>query len=184
METAQRVQFYRQVLADVKALPGVENAAYISFLPMVFRGGIWPVTIAGRSAHPDESPTVSIRFVDAWVLSIRSRFPLRRGRECLGVRYGDSQFVAVVSESFARKHWPEEDPLGKRFQVAFRERIVAGVVGDIKVRGLERVSEPQIYLPYQQVPDGALGFFAPKDMVIKASSPETLPHAVRDTSPG
>ncbi len=57
------MQFYRQVLSDVKALPGVENAAYISFLPMVFRGGIWPVTIAGRSTHPDESPTVSIRFV-------------------------------------------------------------------------------------------------------------------------
>lgn len=179
IETARRVQFYRQVLSDVKALPGVENAAYISFLPMVFRGGIWPVTIAGRSTHPDESPTVSIRFVTPGFFD-SLEIPLRRGRDVSESDTETSQFVAVVSESFARKHWPEEDPLGKRFQVAFRERIVAGVVGDIKVRGLERVSEPQIYLPYQQVPDGALGFFAPKDMVIKASSPETLPHAVRD----
>ena len=43
--TAQRSGFYSQVLSEVKALPGVKNAAYISFLPMVMRGGIWPVKV-------------------------------------------------------------------------------------------------------------------------------------------
>jgi putative ABC transport system permease protein len=46
-ETKKRKQFYDRVLADVRQLPGVNNAAYISFLPMVMRGGIWPATVKG-----------------------------------------------------------------------------------------------------------------------------------------
>jgi ABC-type antimicrobial peptide transport system permease subunit len=56
-----------------------------------------------------------------------------------------------------------------------------GVVGDVKVRGLERSSEPQVYLPYrQQVPDGSLIGYTPKDLVIRAStSADVLMPAVR-----
>jgi ABC-type antimicrobial peptide transport system permease subunit len=65
--------------------------------------------------------------------------------------------------------------------MAFRSRTIVGVVGDIKVRGLERSSEPQVYLPYrQQVPDGALIGYTPKDLVIDASTPvDVLMPAVR-----
>ena len=49
--TARRVEFYRRVLTEVRALPGVESAAYISFLPMAMGGGIWPVGIDGRSSR-------------------------------------------------------------------------------------------------------------------------------------
>jgi hypothetical protein len=166
------VQFYRRVLSEVKALPSVENAAYISFLPMVFRGGIWPVTIPGRATPPDESPTVSLRFVTPGFFDALG-IPVVRGRDVAESDTATGQFVALISESLARTQWPNEDPVGKRFMVAFRERVVAGIVGDIKVRGLERESEPQVYLPYQQLPDVALGFYAPKDMVIKAASPAT-----------
>ena len=54
--TAQRVQFYRRVLSDVRGLPGVGSAAYISFLPMRMRGGIWPVTLEGRPVLADTGP--------------------------------------------------------------------------------------------------------------------------------
>jgi ABC-type antimicrobial peptide transport system permease subunit len=81
--------------------------------------------------------------------------------------------VAVVSESFASQHWPGQDPIGRRFFVAFRDRTVAGVVGNIRVRGLERESEPQVYLPSRQVPDGGLMFYAPKDLVVSATVPVT-----------
>ena len=177
--TARRVQFYRQVLADVKKLPGVESAAYISFLPMVFRGGIWPVTAVGRATPPDESPTVSVRFVTPGFFDVLG-IPLTRGRDVAESDTATGQFMAVISESLARALWPNDDPLGKRLMVAFRERVVAGVVADIKVRGLERISEPQVYLPYQQLPDVALAFYAPKDMVIKAAAPSTLSRVVRD----
>ena len=53
--TAAREQFYARILADVRALPGVTSAAYTSFLPMVMRGGIWPVLTA-TSAAPQEAP--------------------------------------------------------------------------------------------------------------------------------
>ncbi len=65
-------------------------------------------------------------------------------------------FAAVVSESFAKRHWPNQDPIGRRFKVALDERTVVGVVGDVRVRGLEIPSEPQVYLPYQQVADSSL----------------------------
>jgi predicted permease len=177
--TERRTQYYRQVLAEVKALPGVEGAAYISFLPMVMRGGIWPVTIAGRGTPPNESPTASLRFVTPGFFDTLS-IPVVRGRDVAESDTASTQFVAVVCDSFARAHWPGADPLGQRFFVAFRERVVVGIVGDIRVRGLERESEPQIYLPYQQVPDGGLYFYAPQDMVIKAAAPATLPRVIRD----
>jgi ABC-type antimicrobial peptide transport system permease subunit len=47
---------------------------------------------------------------------------------------------------------------------------VVGVVGDVRVRGLEGASEPQVYLPSPQVPDGGLINYAPKDLVIRASA--------------
>jgi ABC-type antimicrobial peptide transport system permease subunit len=55
-----------------------------------------------------------------------------------------------------------------------------GVVADIHVRGIERNSEPQVYLPYQQVADGALMFYEPKDLVVRASgNPRLLLPAIR-----
>ena len=58
--------------------------------------------------------------------------------------------------------------------------MVVGVVADISVRGLERPSEPQIYLSSQQVPDGALPWYAPKDLVIRAEeNPVALAPALR-----
>jgi predicted lysophospholipase L1 biosynthesis ABC-type transport system permease subunit len=81
-----------------------------------------------------------------------------------------SPFVAVVSQSFAQRYWPHEDPSGKHFQFGFHDRMVVGVVGDIHVRGLERTSEPQVYLPYRQVQDGWLVYYAPQNLVIRSTA--------------
>jgi hypothetical protein len=102
--------------------------------------------------------------------------PMRQGRD---VGDGDAQdrpFVAVVSESFARRHWPGQEAIGKRFTVAFAERTVVGVAGDVRTRGPERESEPQVYVPYRQVPDGWLPFYAPKDLALRTAGvdPTTL----------
>jgi predicted lysophospholipase L1 biosynthesis ABC-type transport system permease subunit len=89
--------------------------------------------------------------------------------------------VAVVSESFAEQHWPGEPALGQRFEFAFLEREIVGVVGDISVRGPEQPSEPQVYLPAGQVPDGSLTFYTPKDMVVRSSlQTDVLQRAIRD----
>jgi ABC-type antimicrobial peptide transport system permease subunit len=67
------------------------------------------------------------------------------------------------------RHWPNEDPIGKTFEIRAQNRMVVGVVRDIMVRGLERTSEPQVYIPAKQPPEAGLGgLYVPKDLVIRA----------------
>ena len=167
-KTADRAQFYERVLERTRALPGVTSAAYASFMPMAMGGGIWPVTISGEPPPRGVKPQVSLRYVTPRYFATMG-VPMRQGRD---VGDGDAQdrpFVAVVSESFARRHWPGQEAIGKRFTVAFAERTVVGVAGDVRTRGPERESEPQVYVPYRQVPDGWLPFYAPKDLALRTA---------------
>jgi len=95
--------------------------------------------------------------------------PLRAGRDVDERDTRSTPFVAVVSDSFAQRHWPGQSPLGRRFFMAFEERTIVGVVGHVQVRGLERPSEPQVYLPHRQMPDGGLIGYTPKDLVVRSS---------------
>ena len=105
---------------------------------------------------------------------------LRRGRDVEDGDTGDRAWVAVVSASFVERYWPGQDPIGKTFRHRGRTRTVVGVVGDVRVRGLERNSEPQMYLPAPQVPEGFPANFDPKDLVIRhAGQAEALVSVVR-----
>ena len=178
--TELRQQFYDRVLRDTRALPGVSRAAFVSFLPMTMRGGIWPVILdfgrltpeARESWAPDPSETrmASLRFVTPGFFATLG-IPIVRGRDVSESDTRDAPFAAVVSQSFVDQMWPGEDPIGRQFFMAFRERTVVGVVGTIRVRGLERESEPQVYIPSAQVADGALVFYAPKDLVVSGGVP-------------
>jgi putative ABC transport system permease protein len=178
-ETAERERFYARVLPEVRRLPGVSSAAYISFLPMVMRGGIWPVAVGGQPEDRPENETASLRFVTSGFFETLG-IPLERGRD-VGPSDGlASPLVAVVSQSFTRRYWPGENPLGKRFRIASKDRAVVGVVGDVRVRGLERTSEPQVYLPSSQAADEVSPSYAPKELVIRSSvAPAALVPAVR-----
>lgn len=175
-----RARFYERVISEARGLPGVSHAAYISFVPMgPMRGGIWSITMDGRRESEAGAPTASLRFVTPGFFSAL-RIPLIAGRDVDARDRFNAPFVALVSESFAREHWPGQSALGRRFFAAFRERIVVGVVGDIRVRGLERPSEPQLYLPHQQVPDGGLINYGPQDLVVRSTaSPSVLVPALR-----
>lgn len=165
--TAKRTQFYDNVLSRTRTLPGVRSAAYISFLPMGdMRAGIFPVRTPGMSDEEALRAKAILRFVTADYFRTLS-IPLREGRDVNEQDSQDSTPVAVVSESFARRYWPGRDPLGRQFNFAFGDRTVVGVAADVAVRGLERSSEPQVYLPAQQMRDGALPWYAPKDLLIR-----------------
>lgn len=168
--TARRAQFYDRVLEEVRALPGVRDAAYVTGLPMAMRGGIWGAFLPGQEALDDGDNGVSLRYVTPRYFATLG-IPLRRGRDVAIADRDKQPLVAVVSESLAKRLWPGEDPIGKSFTIAFKERTVAGVVGDVRVRGLERPSEPQVYLPYQQVEDGSIIGYIPKDLVVKTATP-------------
>jgi predicted permease len=178
--TADRAAFYSRVLTDVRALPGVATAAYTSFLPIVMGGGIWPVELEGLPQTRSESAAASLRFVTPNYFGTMG-VPLRQGRDVLETDTREQPFVAVVSESFAQKYWPAQDPIGRTFGFAFAERTVVGVVGDVKVRGLERTSEPQVYLSHLQVPDSSLIGYTPKDLAVRTTgNPMALVPALRE----
>jgi putative ABC transport system permease protein len=157
----------------------VSSAAYGTALPMVWGGGIWPVDINGQVVERTASHTVSMRYITPEYFSTL-QVPLVLGRAISESDTVDRQFVAVVSQSFARRYWPDLNPLGRHFQLAFHDRMVVGVVGDVRVRGLEQESEPQTYLSYQQVMDGNFVFYAPRNLAVRTSgAPSALAPAIR-----
>jgi len=175
----RRSQFYERVLTGVRGLPGVRSAAFISGLPMVVTGLITGVEIPGQDARSARSGGVSHRWVTPHYFRTMG-IPVRRGRDVEDADTGDRAWVAVVSASFVDRYWPGQDPIGKTFRHRDRTRTVVGVVGDVRVRGLERTSEPQIYLPAPQVPEEFPGIFDPKDLVIRHSGQgEALVSAIR-----
>jgi predicted permease len=177
--TVPRFAFYERVLGSIRALPGVERAAYISGIPMVWRGGIWQVQIAGAPEGRYGEQTVSVRFATPGFFETM-RIPMRAGRDLADSDTMDTDGVAVVSESFARRYWPGQDPIGRRFNVALADRTVIGVVGDVRVRGLEGPSEPQVYLAHRQVMDNWFPPYVPKDLVVRTTLPfDQLAPAVR-----
>jgi putative ABC transport system permease protein len=107
--------------------------------------------------------------------------PLRRGRDVEIADTLDRPWVAVVSLAFADRYWPRQDPIGKQFRHQDQLRSVVGIVGDVRVRGLERNSEPQMYLPAQQAPEGNPANFDPKDLVVRHAGPgDPLVAAIRE----
>ncbi len=164
----KRRQFYQSVLEETRRLPGVHGAAYISFLPMTFGGGIFPVGVPGQPAAMHTGRLASMRFTTAGFF-VAMGIPMRRGRDVRETDTLSQPLVAVVSESFVSRYLPVGDPIGQRFDFAYAQRTIVGVVGDVRVRGPERSSEPQVYLPYMQVDDQSFPFFTPKDLVVAST---------------
>ena len=151
----------------MRAVPGVQSAAYTSFLPMVMRGGIWKVITRETVGRPPTPASASVRFVTPGLLHDDGDPGAAAAAASQTSDTQTSQFVAVVSRSFAERLLAGPGSDRPAFSVALRERVVVGVVGDVRVRGLERDSEPQVYLPSTQVKDGWLTFYAPKDLVVR-----------------
>ncbi|MGN6593806.1 MAG: FtsX-like permease family protein, partial [Terriglobales bacterium] len=87
--------------------------------------------------------------------------------------------VVIVSQNFARRFWPGRDPIGQQFRLAGAQRTVVGVAGSVKMRGLERHIEPQVYLPYTQAGEVA-PVYTPKDLAVRSTlSPDALAKALR-----
>jgi putative ABC transport system permease protein len=91
----------------------------------------------------------------------------------------DSPMVALINEAMARKYWPDEDPIGKRFTLNvttwFPKAEIIGVVSDIKTDGLDRPPYPEIYRPDAQLPSDDC------NLIIRTKAgPEALATAVRE----
>lgn len=174
-----REPFYHRVLEAVRALPGVTSAGYISRAPMLWGGGIWPVTVDGQPEDRSSSTTASLRMATPGYFETM-RIPLLQGRYLEERDEPSTPRVAVVSQSFVDRHWPGKNPLGRTLTMAFDTYTVAGVVGSVRNRGLERPSEPQVYLASAQMPGDSLVYYSPRDLVVRTSgAQETLLPLIR-----
>ncbi len=155
-EPDQRRLFIEQVVSSVQALPGVVNAA--SALPLL---GGWQsgFTIEGRpEPPPGQRPSADITRISPdyfRVMGIR----LLEGRIFDARDQAGSLPVCMIDETFARKHWPGEDPLGKRVRFGGNDENndnpwmeVVGVVNHVKHYGVDQDSRIEMYLPYTQSP--------------------------------
>jgi predicted permease len=164
---AVRRNFYDRVLSGTRALPGVVSVGYTTGLPLVLGGGISMITVPGIVDDPALAPRASVRSVTPDYFATM-RIPLRRGRFVDGRDNATTAPVAVISEGLAHRLWPDQDPIGRQFVTFNHTRTVVGVAGDIVVRGLERMSEPQVYLSPEQLAPFSV-FYAPRDLVVRAS---------------
>jgi predicted permease len=179
-----RAAYYERVIEAAKALPGVTSAAFISFVPMTFRGGMWPVSVKGdadeASGIRSANNVAAIRYVTPGFFQTLG-ISLRAGRDVSDGDTRDRPFVAVVSQSFVKRYFPNQDAIGRHFTYAYADREIIGVVGDVRFRGLERTSEPQVYLSSGQMDDGAFTFYAPKALVVRTiTNPEKFAPSLRD----
>ena len=173
------IQFQRQALERIAALPGVESVGAVSFLPFAGPGAATGFTVEGRPAPPPgEEPTTDVRVVDENYFRAM-RVALLRGRGFTPQEQSEARRVAVVSESLAKKYFPGEDPLGKRIRVFMKQEPplteIVGVVADVKSQSLDEEPRPTVYWPLAELPAN----FTSLVVHAKGGDPEALAPLVR-----
>jgi predicted permease len=167
---------YQRYLAELRALSGIESATVVSQLPM--RGGAGtPFTLEGR---PSDLATLSQRLADFRIISPdyfkTFQIPVLHGRAFSDNDIVGQPRVAIINEEMVRRHFPNENPLGKTIRVGDEALSVVGVVGDVQVSGLRLNRESQIYVSYLQdfepnmfiAVRAATGYVPPPDVIKKA----------------
>ncbi|HMH45499.1 MAG TPA: ADOP family duplicated permease, partial [Pyrinomonadaceae bacterium] len=157
----QVVDFYSQLLDRVKALPEVQSTALISTLPLSGNETDTDFLIEGRPQPPPNQQPV------AWFNSVSPDYfrtmELRviKGRAFTTLDNEKSPLVAIISETMARRYFPNEEPLGKRIgRGPDRWREIVGVARDVKHFGLDADTPPTMYFPMRQSPARAMNLIA------------------------
>lgn len=175
-EPARRIAFYDSVLAGVRALPGVENAAYASTLPFTSQGNTAGYRIENRTLEQGDPGDALFRvmtndYLDT--LGVR----LLEGRLPQATDGPDSAPVVVVNAAFARRYWPNGTALGYRIAVTLKEPVwmtIIGVVADVRERGYDVEMKPGMYVLASQ-----LGLSANTLIIRSVHDPLTVLPAIR-----
>ncbi len=157
--------FFRELLPRLEALPGVEAVSAVSALPGLGLGGFNGVRIEGQpdpKTFADTSYGQSRSVMPGFFETLR--IPLRAGRSFHAMDDLNHPPVVIVDEGFAKKFFPDQDPIGKRFRnpssdpkAAPRWLEIVGVAGIVR-RWVDREDvPPTFYTPYEQ---GASGFMS------------------------
>ncbi|HEU4628648.1 MAG TPA: ABC transporter permease [Gemmatimonadaceae bacterium] len=183
----ERAQYYDQLLTELGRLPGVRSVAGITTVPLtgeIGSGSLWRTDAPG--AHGRRPPTSA---ADQWTAAIQvvtpgyfatMGIPVLRGRGFTADdRFTQRQLtepgaprppgVAVVNEAFARRYWPDGDPVGQRVflfddQSYAAYRTIVGVVRDARVEAVAAPASPAVFLPFAQHPGRELSLVLRTDL--------------------
>ena len=169
----QRTAFYRDVIAAVRALPGVQAAAAANSLAVIGspRGGTG-VHIFGTPELPmNQRPSATIRVVTEGYFKTM-RIPVLRGRE---FTEGDDAGAArgfIVNEAFAKAYLPATDPLDVRLTVWMQEENpylpIIGVVGDVSEGSVRDAAQPTVFYSHKVMPEVAMS------LIVRTSTPTAV----------
>jgi predicted permease len=145
------VQFYQQILARLDSLPGV-RAATFGRVPLIANDNSRNDILLPGETEKTASEHETMRQVARENYFATMEIPLLRGRGFTAQDDLRAPKVAVVSQTFAREFFPNEDVLGKRVTIIYNKREVEiiGVVADTKYMSQREELKPLLYTPWQQ----------------------------------
>jgi predicted permease len=148
----QTDQFYKRVLDRVRAMPGVESAAFAFDIPFSYYHEDASVYVEGRTLEPGKHPPeVFFNRVTPGYFSTM-RVSILRGRSFTNADDAGAPPVAVINQAMAELYWPGQDPLGKRFRTSDKGPwiSVVGVAGNASYIFVSFRDRPYYYLPLEQ----------------------------------
>jgi putative ABC transport system permease protein len=149
-ERGQVANYYQQLLSRIENLPGVQSAAVTSSPPMItmnnMRSGF---EIEGQPTEPGRGSTARYAVVSPDYFRTMA-IPLMSGRAFTERDTRDAAQVAIINDNFARRYFPNVDPLGKKIIVGRMTREIVGVVGSIRHESPADEEAEKLYAPHAQ----------------------------------
>lgn len=149
-DKAQQKLYYMRMVEEVRQVPGLHSAGVVIPLPLAGVENNGTFAIEGKPFPPGERPLVRLRVASSGFFRTMG-VSLLRGRAFEDSDTAAAPPVAMVSSSFARRYFPDEEPVGKRISMGNKDWLtVVGVVGDLKAVDLSESARPEMYRPIQQ----------------------------------
>jgi macrolide transport system ATP-binding/permease protein len=149
-EVSRAKTFQDELIERLKALPGVESAAFASVTPLGYRGfSSTPIVVDGYQPSANEQPDVEYNQVSPGYFTTMG-IPLFSGREFARTDDESAPSVAIVNRSMVERYWRGQDPIGRRLQVKGRWARVVGIVADSKYESMAETPKPFFYVPLRQ----------------------------------
>jgi putative ABC transport system permease protein len=159
-DTQARQRFYTEAIDRLAAIPGVQDAATFTTIPLSNNGTSWSLIDVERqiAANPSLRNRVVVQRVSPAFIRLL-RLSLVQGRPLERTDDAAHPPVALVSRSLAGRYWPDGGVLGSRIRLATDDAgawlTVVGIVDDVLYDWTDRVAEPAVYLPTAQAPAAA-----------------------------
>jgi len=158
----KRNAYFTDALHRALDVPGIEAAGLSDALPLG-HNRTWGIAAKGVVYTPEDYPFGFVRIISDGYFKAMG-IPLRAGRDFSERDSLDSQKVIIINETLASALWPGENPIGKIVNADKPDRIVVGVVGDVRHLSLEEKSGSEFYLPIRQTQD-----YGSVDLVVRTS---------------